>query len=261
MAIFFAKASSAVFAVTLSDSFDALNKTTDATTGVRGDGLVNVMVVDDEVTEGVPFRADFVAVTKHVPGLFACSTAPLRVHFEVPPARTLKDKEPPPGSPVVRSVSDEPTVPARVESVNIGARVVVVVGMVVVVVVVEVVVVLVDVVVVVADVKPVPVNVIVCTPLPSLPSINQDPVTGPLVVGANCTVSWIDVAGAISSGGVVFASCTNGSVSALNPFVVGGVDEMIVKGMPPWSPSWKLNVADEPTATLPKLSAAGMVVI
>ena len=44
-------------------------------------------------------------------------------------------------------------------------------------------------VVVVAAVKPVPVNVIVCTPLPSLPSTNQVPDTGPFDVGANCTVS------------------------------------------------------------------------
>jgi hypothetical protein len=71
----------------------------------------------------------------------------------------------------------------------------------------------------------------------------------------------MDEAGAISSGGLVPLSCTNGSVVALNPFVVGGVDETMVKGTPPWSPSWKLMVADEPTATLPKLREAGMVEI
>lgn len=57
------------------------------------------------------------------------------------------------------------------------------------------------------------------------------------------------------------ASWTNGSVVALNPLFVGGVDEIIVRGSPPWSPRRKLIVADEPTGTLPKLSAAGTVVI
>ncbi len=108
---------------------------------------------------------------------------------------------------------------------------------------------------------PVPLNVMVCTPSPSLPSTSQVPVTGPLAVGVNFTVSWMDVAGAIVSGGEVPASWVKGFVNALNPLVVGGVDEVMVKGRPPWSPSWKLMVADVPTATFPKLRAAGMVVI
>src|SRR5665213_3965240 len=93
-------------------------------------------------------------------------------------------------------------------------------------------------------VTPVPVNVIVWTPLPSFPSIYQYAVAGPLAVGANWTDSCIDELGAIVSGGVVFWSWTNGSVRALNPLVVGGVDVVIVSGVAPWLPSTKFNVAD-----------------
>ncbi len=48
------------------------------------DVLANVTVVNDEVTVGIAPRAALVAVTMHVPGRLALSTAPLSVHFEVP---------------------------------------------------------------------------------------------------------------------------------------------------------------------------------
>ena len=85
MAIFLAKASSTVFAAALSDSLDALKSTTDASTGVRGVDLVNIMVVGAEVTSGVMPRAALVAVTMHDPGFFARRTDPLSVHIDVPP--------------------------------------------------------------------------------------------------------------------------------------------------------------------------------
>ncbi len=61
------------------------------------------------------------------------------------------------------------------------------------------------------------------------------------------------------SGGFVPESCVNGFVSALKGLEVGGVDDVIKRGKPPWSPSSKLTVAVEPTATSPKLMVPGVV--
>lgn len=96
-------------------------------------------------------------------------------------------------------------------------------------------------------------------PLPSLPSSSHVEVTYPFLVGENRTVSWTEVFGAIVSGGLVLANWVSGLVNALKPFVLGGVDRMIRRGKPPWSPRSNLNVALEPTATLPKLSTSGAV--
>jgi hypothetical protein len=48
-------------------------------------------------------------------------------------------------------------------------------------------------------VTPVPVSVTVCTPLPSFPSKSHVALALPADVGANCTVSTIDVFAAITS--------------------------------------------------------------
>jgi hypothetical protein len=216
-----------VFASALSVPLEVRKETTESRAGVRVDFFENVIVVIDDVKDGVAPRAAFVAVTKHVPGFVVLNTSPFNVHFDVPPTRRRNDSDPPPGSPDTRSVSGVPTVPVRAVSVSVGTCVVVVVGMVVVVVVlvvvvvvvvagggggggggggepavvvvvgmvvvgvvvVDVVVVVVVEVVVVADVNPLPLKVMVCTPLPSFPTMSQLPVTGPLDVGANCTVS------------------------------------------------------------------------
>ena len=100
---------------------------------------------------------------------------------------------------------------------------------------------------------PVPVMVTVCTPLPSLPSKSHVDDAGPVVVGANRTVSTIDVSAAMTS--------FKGLLSAPKPPVAGGVDEIMVSGKPPWSPNSKVIVALEPTSTFPKATELGIVVI
>lgn len=50
-------------------------------------------------------------------------------------------------------------------------------------------------------------------------------------------------------------------VDAVKPFVVGGVDAVIVSDTPPWSPMLKFWVAVEPTVTLPKLRVVGTTLI
>ena len=81
-------------------------------------------------------------------------------------------------------------------------------------------------------VTPVPVSVTVCTPFPSFPSSSHCAVAGPADVGANSTVSLIELLPAIVSAGLVPASCMKGSVSALNT-PDGGVDEVTSNAVPP----------------------------
>src|SRR5271167_1959285 len=83
----------------------------------------------------------------------------------------------------------------------------------------------------------------------------------PSFVGENSTVSWIEELGAIVLAVDVCANWVNGSVNALGPLVVGGVDLVIKSGKPPWSPRAKLRVALDPTATSPKSSTLGAVLI
>ena len=61
------------------------NATTVANVATRGEAFANVIRVGGDATAGVAPSWALVAVTKHVPGLFACSTVPLSVHPEVPP--------------------------------------------------------------------------------------------------------------------------------------------------------------------------------
>ena len=99
---------------------------------------------------------------------------------------------------------------------------------------------------------PVPVKVTVRAPLPSLPSTCHVEVSGPSDVGANCTDSTIDVSAAITA--------FKGFESALKS-PVGGIDEVMVSGNPPWSPRSKVIVVEEPMSTSPKLSDVGAVEI
>ena len=123
----------------------------------------------------------------HVPALLALSVCPKTSQPVAVPSRTIKLSAPPLGSPLVLRESAVPTRP-------VSAVIVSVVGVGVVV---------------------VPVRVTVCTPLPSFPSKSQVAVTGPGDVGANPTLSAIEVLA-----GITFplpASCVKGFVSAVKP--------------------------------------------
>jgi hypothetical protein len=71
-------------------------------------------------------------------------------------------------------------------------------------------------------------------------------------VGANCTVSGIEVLAEITVP-------IDRTLSALNPSELGGVVAVIVSGNPPWSPRSKLREDVEPTVTVPKSRVFGVV--
>ena len=101
---------------------------------------------------------------------------------------------------------------------------------------------------------PVPVKVMVWIPEVSLPLITQVVKAGPARVGEKRTVS-----ASCACAGITVPS--DREVRALKPLAVGGLDLVIVSGVPPWLPTVKLTIPLWPIATVPTPSWRELIVI